>query len=131
MARARKLAPVPTWWREWQFEEFGGLCAYGCRRAATTLDHVWPVSRGGRSEPSNLVPACLPCNSGKNNGDPLPWVLRFMEAFPDQYESLAALTFEHASSLDLDTVFFGTDYETFPEMRSVRELPRVPGAAAA
>lgn len=130
-ARKRGLEPIPHWWREYQFGEFGGLCAYGCGRTAETLDHVWPVSRGGRSEPSNLVPACLSCNSSKNNGDPLPWVLRFMEAFPDQFESLTALTYEHASSLDLDEVFFGTDHETFPEIRGVREFPRIPGAVAA
>jgi hypothetical protein len=32
------------------------------------------------------------------------WLDRFAAAFPDQYEALVALTFEHASSLDMDEV---------------------------
>jgi hypothetical protein len=31
------------------------------------LDHVEPWSRGGRTDPSNLVTACWPCNYGKDN----------------------------------------------------------------
>ena len=31
------------------------------------LDHVVPLSRGGRSEWTNVVTACLPCNSKKGN----------------------------------------------------------------
>jgi 5-methylcytosine-specific restriction endonuclease McrA len=31
------------------------------------LDHVVPLSRGGRSEWTNVVTACLPCNSRKGN----------------------------------------------------------------
>lgn len=32
-----------------------------------TLDHVEPHSRGGRTDASNLVTACWPCNYGKAN----------------------------------------------------------------
>jgi len=31
------------------------------------LDHVVPLSRGGRSEWTNVVTACVPCNSRKGN----------------------------------------------------------------
>lgn len=31
------------------------------------LDHVVPLSRGGRSEWANVVTACVPCNSRKGN----------------------------------------------------------------
>jgi 5-methylcytosine-specific restriction endonuclease McrA len=103
-ARKRGLEPVPEWWREEQFEEFGGLCAYGCGRPAETLDHVWPVALRGKSEPSNLVPACKTCNSSKSNRGPSPWLKRFAMAFPDQFEAFVALTFEHNSSLDMDEV---------------------------
>lgn len=35
------------------------LCSYaGCTEAATTLDHIVPVSLGGGNEPSNLRPMC-------------------------------------------------------------------------
>ena len=39
-------------------------CFY-CGHPADALDHVVPRSRGGTNHPSNLVPACHSCNSGK------------------------------------------------------------------
>jgi 5-methylcytosine-specific restriction endonuclease McrA len=104
LARTRGLDPTPDWWRKERYAEFGGLCAYACGRNANTLDHVWPVARGGQSEPSNLVPACRSCNSTKKAAAPGPWLERFAAAFPGQFADLAALTFEHASSLDMDGV---------------------------
>lgn len=41
-------------------------CAY-CGGVATTRDHIVPVSRGGSNIPTNVVPACLSCNSRKGN----------------------------------------------------------------
>lgn len=46
------------------------LCAYcrarGRAEAATTVDHIQPVARGGRFwDQGNLAPACLSCNSSK------------------------------------------------------------------
>lgn len=39
---------------------------HGVRLAfSAALDHVEPHSRGGRTDPSNLVTACWPCNYGK------------------------------------------------------------------
>jgi len=66
--RARELnAPVidftPEQWQE-LLEEFDGKCAY-CPAAATTQDHLTPLSRGGSHTASNIVPACKPCNSSK------------------------------------------------------------------
>lgn len=104
MARTRGLDPIPAWWRAERFQDFGFLCAYGCRRQAATLDHVWPVARGGRSEPSNLVPCCTTCNSRKRDRDPAPWIERFCLAFPDEAIALIALTFEVSSSLDMEEV---------------------------
>jgi 5-methylcytosine-specific restriction endonuclease McrA len=41
---------------------------YWCRTAeATTADHVVPVARGGSHRLSNLVPACVPCNSARRD----------------------------------------------------------------
>ena len=42
----------------------GYRCHY-CGQAATTIDHVWPKSRGGDDHPNNLVRACAACNSSK------------------------------------------------------------------
>jgi hypothetical protein len=48
-------------------------CRY-CGAAAPdvklTVDHVIPVALGGTDEPSNLVTACEPCNTGKSASNP-------------------------------------------------------------
>jgi HNH endonuclease. len=40
-------------------------CVY-CDDPSGHIDHVHPVSRGGRDIATNYVPACQPCNSSKN-----------------------------------------------------------------
>lgn len=56
-------------WRKFRDEVLardGFQCRYcGCTNRPLTLDHVVARSRGGSDEPSNLVPACTPCNSSK------------------------------------------------------------------
>jgi 5-methylcytosine-specific restriction endonuclease McrA len=42
-------------------------CAYCDEIKPLTIDHVVPISRGGRDEAANIVPACKPCNSSKGN----------------------------------------------------------------
>jgi len=44
-----------------------GMCAWGCGRAATTVDHVVPLARGGSNDLDNLVPACATCNSSRGS----------------------------------------------------------------
>lgn len=41
-------------------------CGASAPEAALTVDHVVAVALGGSDEPSNLVTACEPCNSGKS-----------------------------------------------------------------
>lgn len=40
-------------------------CAYCSATENITIDHITPLSRGGRHEASNLAPACFSCNSSK------------------------------------------------------------------
>lgn len=40
-------------------------CAYCGSTEQITIDHIVPLSRGGRHEVENLAPACLPCNCSK------------------------------------------------------------------
>jgi len=49
-------------------DRFNYCCAY-CSRSDVklTMDHVIPLSRGGKHEAENIVPACKPCNSKKGN----------------------------------------------------------------
>lgn len=43
-----------------------GCCAYCGERKPLTIEHVVPLSRGGRHSVGNIVPACFRCNSSKN-----------------------------------------------------------------
>lgn len=55
-------------------EVFGDLCVY-CGEHADTLDHVVPLSRGGKHVVENLVPACADCNRRKHAKTPDEWAL--------------------------------------------------------
>jgi len=44
-----------------------GHCAYCDKEAKLTLDHVIPLSKGGKHSKDNVVPACGHCNSSKGN----------------------------------------------------------------
>ncbi|HEY2416429.1 MAG TPA: HNH endonuclease [Steroidobacteraceae bacterium] len=44
-----------------------GRCYYCQEKTKLTLDHVIPLSKGGQHTKTNVVPACQPCNSKKND----------------------------------------------------------------
>jgi len=51
-------------------------CAYcGDRPKSLEMDHVVPVSRGGRHAIANILPACVPCNRSKHNHFLSEWKL--------------------------------------------------------
>ena len=56
-----------SWWRQ---QVGRGIC-YHCEQkfpiAELTMDHLIPLSRGGRSTKKNIVVACKQCNSLKKN----------------------------------------------------------------
>jgi 5-methylcytosine-specific restriction endonuclease McrA len=45
-------------------------CVYCGSKERTTIDHVIPVSRGGKSTFENCVSACMSCNSKKGSNTP-------------------------------------------------------------
>jgi hypothetical protein len=58
---------VPVW--EWQkiVNRFGGCCAYcGVKPEIIHMDHVVPLSKGGRHAAPNCLPACPKCNLTKH-----------------------------------------------------------------
>lgn len=59
---------------------FGGECAYcgGTPRKGQRLtrDHLEPISKGGRTIQSNIVPACASCNSSKGADDFKEWFMK-------------------------------------------------------
>ncbi|MGS2645910.1 HNH endonuclease [Streptosporangium sp. G12] len=55
------------------FRRDNSTCHYCGAKAPNveiTIDHVIPVTLGGSDDPSNLVTACAPCNSGKTSVPP-------------------------------------------------------------
>lgn len=59
-------------------------CDTQFNKSELTLDHVLPISRGGKTNWENIVSACGPCNSAKGNSlTPRP---RRMPYKPDYYE---------------------------------------------
>lgn len=50
----------------------GSQCFY-CGRDASHVDHVFPRSRGGSDDLSNLVPSCARCNLSKRDRTPEEW----------------------------------------------------------
>jgi 5-methylcytosine-specific restriction endonuclease McrA len=70
--RARRLRKSHWWDRKIQ----AGLCFYCGRRVGRdrlTMDHLVPLSRGGKSKKGNLVPACKDCNNKKKYLLPIEW----------------------------------------------------------
>jgi len=62
--------------RWWQRKTAPGRCHYCGRRvgqAALTMDHLVPLSRGGRSTKDNLVPCCKRCNTEKRARLSVEW----------------------------------------------------------
>lgn len=59
---------------------FGGECAYcgGTPRKGQRLtrDHLKPISEGGMTIQSNIVPACASCNSSKGAEDFREWFMK-------------------------------------------------------
>ena len=70
--KARKLRSS-QWWKR---KRSSGICHY-CENnfipSELTMDHVIPLSRGGKSEKFNLVPCCKECNTKKSQFLPFEW----------------------------------------------------------
>ena len=53
----------------------GTMCAYGYEIVdGPTVDHIEPISAGGRHEIDNIVPACRPCNASRGAKPLLRWM---------------------------------------------------------
>lgn len=50
-----------------------GMCAYCRQKPWEHLDHVVPLSRGGRHSIGNLLPACSGCNCRKSSKFLIEW----------------------------------------------------------
>ncbi len=70
--KARQLRES-QWWKRCLAK---GICHY-CKSPTSpkelTMDHIVPVSRGGKSTKGNVVPACKECNNKKKQLLPMEW----------------------------------------------------------
>jgi 5-methylcytosine-specific restriction enzyme A len=71
-AKARKLRET-QWWKRRLAK---GQCHY-CGRSVLarelTMDHIVPVSRGGKTTKGNVVTCCKKCNTAKKQLLPMEW----------------------------------------------------------
>ncbi|MFQ5589380.1 MAG: HNH endonuclease [Nitrospiria bacterium] len=71
-AKARALRNS-AWWKR---RRGTGLCHYCGKKfhpTELTMDHLIPLSRGGRNNKGNVVPACKACNNRKKYLLPIEW----------------------------------------------------------
>ena len=76
--RAKELRKT-NWWHE-QLNR--GICHYCGRKFSPnelTMDHVLPISRGGKSTKGNIVACCKECNNEKKYLTPAEMIMRELE----------------------------------------------------
>ena len=67
------------WWKN---EIQKGICHYCIQEFSPeelTMDHVIPLSRGGKSSKGNVVPCCKNCNNKKKYLTPVEIILHELE----------------------------------------------------
>lgn len=64
--------------RDWNrvLHRYRQSCAYCGKRGPLHVDHVFPLSRGGRHSIGNVLPACPFCNLSKSNKFLIEWRTR-------------------------------------------------------
>ena len=61
-------------------------CGCAVTKREATMDHVHPISKGGKTEWENIVTACGPCNSRKGNKTGREWKPQYAPYRPGYYE---------------------------------------------
>jgi 5-methylcytosine-specific restriction endonuclease McrA len=61
------------WWQNLIQKASCYYCGLHLTKQDVTMDHVVPISRGGRSTQGNLVPACKLCNEQKRSLTAVEW----------------------------------------------------------
>ena len=85
-SKARQLRHTAWWSRKVQ----SGICFYCSSNVGAknlTMDHIVPLSRGGKSKKGNLVPACKECNNKKKYLLPIEWE-EYLNSLKDDESSI-------------------------------------------
>jgi hypothetical protein len=70
--RARELR-ASQWWKRRRDKGQCHWCGRDVPSGELTMDHIVPISRGGRSTKNNVVTACKSCNNKKKQLLPMEW----------------------------------------------------------
>jgi len=70
--KARELRQS-QWWKRRLAKGRCFYCEQTVSPSALTMDHIVPVSRGGKSTKGNVVTACKTCNNAKKHLLPMEW----------------------------------------------------------
>jgi 5-methylcytosine-specific restriction endonuclease McrA len=90
IAREKKKAQALRKSQWWKAQIARGICHYCGKTFAPdelTMDHVVPVSRGGRSVKGNVVPCCKSCNNEKKYLTPAEILLKKLAAEKQQKQA--------------------------------------------
>ena len=85
-AKARQIRHTAWWSRRVE----RGICYYCGSNVGTknlTMDHIVPLSRGGKSKKGNIVPACKECNNKKKYLLPIEWA-EYLNSLKDDESSV-------------------------------------------
>ena len=61
------------WWQNLVQATSCYYCQTPLDAKTVTMDHIVPISRGGRSTKGNVVPCCKNCNNKKKQLTPVEW----------------------------------------------------------
>ena len=61
------------WWKQKIQRTACYYCGCDLDSTSATMDHVVPISQGGRSTKGNVVPACKGCNNKKKDLNAVEW----------------------------------------------------------
>jgi 5-methylcytosine-specific restriction endonuclease McrA len=70
--RARELR-ASQWWKRRCAKGSCHYCGQSVPPGELTMDHIVPISRGGRSIKGNVVASCKECNNAKRHLLPMEW----------------------------------------------------------
>ncbi len=70
--KARELR-ASQWWKRQCAKGICAYCGQPTAAAELTMDHIVPLSRGGRSVKGNVRPVCKSCNTAKKQKLLMEW----------------------------------------------------------
>lgn len=69
-----------SYWKD-LLKKFNYKCAYCGEKKNLSIDHIYPLSRGGIHHQSNILPACISCNSKKWNNIYMEFLPIYLKKF--------------------------------------------------